>query len=406
MACKIVVKRGLLTFRIYWHNRQTEVTTAWPDTPKNRIKAEGRAQEISEQIKARTFDYLKWFPHGVLAAQFQPVPVLPSPGKSKTIRQYYGQWVEGKQVPFVRKGQARDYRQHFNCYILDFLGDRHLKSIEGRAGVKALEEFRAHLIRNYRISMKTARNVIDASFRAMIRDAETEGLIERNPFGGLPPKWWPKAKRQKIDPFTEKERDQILSYYSENRPYWAYAFVHFRFWTGTRPSEGTALKLGCVDLKTAKAEILESRYLQAEDNTKTSASSRTIELLPNVVDVLEKIWPLRAEPDGYMFRDSKARPIDQSEFSRDFQTVLRVLKIRPRPFKNLRQSYISLNLTIGSNPKWICEQVGTSMDMLQRNYGKYFRDDGADRLKAYISSRLAQKPDRKPDRVTKRKVSS
>ena len=405
MACKVVIKRGFLTFRIYWQNRQTEVTTAWTETPKNRIKAEGRAQEISEQIKARTFNYLRWFPHGPLAEQFKPTPTLLTPVKSKTVQQYYGQWIERKQVPFVRKGQARDYRQHFNCYILDFLGDRNLQSIAGRNGVKVLEEFRAHLIANHGISMKTARNVIDASFRAMIRDAETEGLIERNPFDDLPPKWWPKGKRQKIDPFTEEERDQILSYYLENRPYGAYAFVHFRFWTGIRPSEGTPLKLGCVDLKTAKAEILESRYLQAEDNTKTTGSSRTIELLPNVVGVLEKIWPLRAEPDSYMFRDSIGRPIDQSEFSRDFQGVLRVLKIRPRPFKNLRQSYISLNLTIGSNPKWICEQVGTSMDMLQRNYGKYFRDDGADRLKAYVASHSGRKPDQKPDRTKKRKVS-
>jgi integrase len=67
-----------------------------------------------------------------------------------------------------------------------------------------------------------------------------------------------------------------------------------------------------------------------------------------------------------------------------FNPVLRVLKIRPRPFYNLRHTFISVALTLGSNPKWIAEQTGTSVAMIQEHYGKYIRDDGDALLRAYV----------------------
>ena len=44
-------------------------------------------------------------------------------------------------------------------------------------------------------------------------------------------------------------------------------------------------------------------------------------------------------------------------------------------FTNTRHTYISVVLTLGCNQKWIAEQTGTSIAMIQENYGKYIRDD-------------------------------
>ncbi len=92
----------------------------------------------------------------------------------------------------------------------------------------------------------------------------------------------------------------------------------------------------------------------------------------------------------------KANPIDQSEFARGFQAVLRVLKVRPRPFYNTRHTFISVALTLGCNQKWIAEQTGTSIAMIQEHYGKYIRDDGDALLRAYV---VQPKPLPKPCRV-------
>ena len=399
MACKVITKGRWLAFRIYWNNRQIEQCTAWTDTARNRHKAERRADEISDEIRDRTFDYAKWFPTGHLIDEFRPARATPI--KPKTVRGFYEGWIAKKVVPFVRKAQARDLRQHFNCYILGFLGDRRLDSLE----VKDLVEFRTHLVTVIGVGMKTARNIIGGSLATMHGDALIEKVIDKNIFKELPRNWWPKLPRKNIDPFNNDEVDAILAYYLKHRPFWAYAYIQFRAFTGSRPSETSALKWGSVTLKTEKpgygrAEIIESRYLETDDDTKTSASSRTITIAPQVVNSLEKILPLKMTPETYVFLDDDRKPVHQGEFGRKFQDVLRVLMIRPRRFYNLRHSYISRCLSAGEKPQWICEQVGTSLEMLQKNYGRYMSKDGGDLVEATFN----QKPDQKPDISKKRAV--
>ena len=120
-------------------------------------------------------------------------------------------------------------------------------------------------------------------------------------------------------------------------------------------------------------------------------------MLPNVVDLLKSIVPLRVEPASYVFTDGQGQPIEQGEFGRAFQGVLRVLKIRPRPFYNVRHTFISVALTIGCNQKWIAEQTGTSIAMIQDHYGRYIRDDGDALLRAYVEQPKLMKASRKPE---------
>ena len=51
---------------------------------------------------------------------------------------------------------------------------------------------------------------------------------------------------------------------------------------------------------------------------------------------------------------------------------------------NTRHTFISVALTIGCNQKWIAEQTGTSVAMIQEHYGRYIRDDGDALLRAYV----------------------
>lgn len=389
MACKVKVNRhGYLAFRLYWDSRESWEGTAWRDTPKNRIKAEADALRISEQMKAGTFDYLKWFPEGNRADEFRPKKAEPVKAKPLTLRQFYAEWIEKKKPPFVRIGLQRNYQQEFKV-ILPFMGDLELNHVTD----ETLESFRFYLVNERGLSLKTARNIMDGSLRAMFRDAGRK--VDRNPFHDLPTNWWPRRPQREPDPYTEDERDTILAYYRENRPHWAYAFVYFRFWTGTRPSEATALKWSNIDLVSGKASVVLSRHLGQENAPKTGASRRTLSVLPNVVELLKSIHPLRVEPNSYVFTDGQGNPIDQSEFARGFQAVLRVLNMRARPFYNTRHTFISVALTEGTNQKWIAEQTGTSIAMIQEHYGKYIRDDGDAALRAYVEKLKSDKVGRK-----------
>jgi integrase len=385
MACKVKLNpHGNLAFRLYWNGMESWEGTGLKDTAKNRQRMEARAVLMSEEIEKGTFDYLKWFPEGNRANEFRPKPERVGENKPLTVREFFEEWILRKKPPFVRRSLERDYKQAFNKNIIPFMGALDLNNVT----IDTLEDFRMHLVEERRLSVKSARNIIDGSLRAMFRDAGRR--IERNPFNELPANWWPRLPQREPDPYTEEERDRIVKFYREQRSHRDYAFVYFRFYTGTRPSEAVALKWGSLDLMNGKATFAVSRHLGEENAPKTRASRRTVTLLPNVTELLKTLLPLRVSPESYVFTDADGKPIDQSEFARGFQGVLRVLKIRPRPFYNTRHTYISVALTLGCNPKWLAEQTGTSLIMIQQNYGRYIREDGDALLRAYVQ---AQKRD-------------
>jgi integrase len=147
------------------------------------------------------------------------------------------------------------------------------------------DEFRAYLLNERGLSLKSCRNIIDASFRAGIRDArKIDYLLDRDTFEAL---IWPRRQTGKPDRFTEAERDSIIAAFGKKSPF----YVHTIFWTGARPSELLGLKWGDVDLRSGFITISKSRYI-GEEATKTSGSDRAVKLIASVVEVLKRLKPL------------------------------------------------------------------------------------------------------------------
>src|SRR4029453_7505760 len=288
MACKIKVNQhGYLAFRLYWNGMESWEGTGLKETPKNRQRMEARATLITEEMEKETFDYLKWFPKGNRAEHFKPKKEPP-----KTIGEYYRVWILRKTPPGVRPGLERDYRDHFRLYILQKFENTVIEELTPAL----LEAFRSYLLQEYeartptgRLSLKSVKNIIDGSFRAMIRDARTvDYLIEKDPFEALAS---PRKPLSKPDPFEEEERDSIIAYFRQKFSFY-YPLVHTLFFTGLRPSEALALCWSDVDLKRGEISITKSRYLGKQSGTKTEGSERVIKVLPSVVGVLKAIKPL------------------------------------------------------------------------------------------------------------------
>src|SRR5262249_25085453 len=83
-----------------------------------------------------------------------------------TVREFYGDWIEQQIVPLVRRSRIRDHKQIFNRYVLPRFGKVDLSQI--KAG--DLQKWQAELIESG-LKVKTVRNVIDSSFRAMYKAA-------------------------------------------------------------------------------------------------------------------------------------------------------------------------------------------------------------------------------------------
>ena len=345
-------------------------------------RVEARAVLITEEMENGTFDYLKRFPDGNKAHLFKPQPVEETEPQETTIGAFFEEWIKTKRPPLVeRRSLERDYRQHFNRHILPQFKDMPFSQIK----FEVLENFQVHLIEDKKLKPKTARNIIDACFRAMWRDARKRGLVKRDaytedPFSELE---WPRLTIAPADPFAPDERDKILSYFKTKTVYVDYAFIFTLFWTGMRPSEAIALRWGDIDLSLGKASITKSRHLGAEASPKTRASTRTVKLLPAVVGVLNQLYPLRATEDDYVFVDEQGNPFDAQQWMwRHWNKVLRAIGVRQRKFYNTRHTFISVALSAGTNTKWLSEQTGTSIRMIEERYGKYILDDGDVPLRA------------------------
>jgi hypothetical protein len=80
-----------------------------------------------------------------------------------TVQDYFDKWIETEIEPLFRRAQVRDYRQHFNAYILPKFKAVRLSAI----GTGDLTDFRVELLKRG-LSVKTVRNIIDSSFRDAI----------------------------------------------------------------------------------------------------------------------------------------------------------------------------------------------------------------------------------------------
>jgi integrase len=148
--------------------------------------------------------------------------------------------------------------------------------------------------------LKSCRNIIDGTFRAMMRDARLEEpkLGLKDEFANVT---WKRLPTPKPDPFTAEERDIILSHFKKKHPFY-YPFVAILFYTGARQSEIIALRWGDIDLKSGILSISKSRYMDTDGLTKTTASERVVTLGAPVIDALKAIKPLHVTETDFVFK--------------------------------------------------------------------------------------------------------
>ncbi len=186
---------------------------------------------------------------------------------------------------------------------------------------------------------------------------------------------WPTKVDPEPDPFTEEEQDLLIDYFTNrNQHYLALVVTMFR--TGLRTGEACGLRWGDIDLRGRKLTVRRSRTMGEDNPPKTRKSRRTITLLENVVAMLRRVQPLHAGPDTFVFATQQGTPLDGERFvEKHWRRALRATGVRPRKFYATRHTFISLALTWGLNLKWLADYCGTSVEMIERHYGRFMNAD-------------------------------
>jgi hypothetical protein len=243
VGCSVRTNRhGYLAFRLRFAGLESHEGTKLKATAENRRKAEARAGVIDEEIRAGAFDYLRWFPLGNLAARFLPERE-PAVGPVISVRGFFREWSAAKssQRGVTYKWQ-RNRESYLRVHVIPALGTIRLDELTPRHLVDLQTQLRRH-----GLAASTIDRVIHSGLRGMLRDAELAGyrapdlsqLFDRRFVTRLDQG----SDAAEIAPYSDKERARILDWFSRERPEY-HAFVYFRFWTGTRPSEAIALRWG------------------------------------------------------------------------------------------------------------------------------------------------------------------
>ncbi len=378
-GCSVDPHRGRLRlrYRLNGKRKNWPAKNLPPDTPENRRKLKQLALVVGPLVR-RGID-----PTPALEAASHGDPAV---GRDKTdtrptIHEYYSSWIEGQVSPMVRKAQQRDYRQHIVRYILPVLGDLPVEEVTR----KHLEEVRKRLLRENpsgrKLSAKTVRNIMDASLRAMLRDArEIDKLLDHDPFAGMR---WPRYTPPPPNPLTERDRDRVLEWFANapfirpgtppkalpHPPY--HAYVRLLFWTGMRESEGAGLRWGDVDLDRARVNLRRSRYLGEDDQTKSASSLRIVDLDPETTHLLASIRTDSPSPDEPVFLNTRGAQLNQDSFSDHWNRCLRELGIEHRGLYQTKHTYLSLGVAAGVPITRLSRQTGVSAQTILKNYAAY-----------------------------------
>ena len=185
---------------------------------------------------------------------------------------------------------------------------------------------------------------------------------------------WPDKVDPEPDPFTEEERDMLLDDYWWKDRHW-FPFVFTQFFTGLRPGEAIGLRVVASTCGAADcgAGVSHARRGQPTEDEEDQAQDHAA---PEVVAVLRDMPQPMHRPATLRVHHPDRAPVDEERFvEKHWHRALRATGMRPRKFYATRHTFISVALEPGDNIKWLADYCGTSVEMIERHYAGYLRDE-------------------------------
>lgn len=255
-------------------------------------------------------------------------------------------------------------------------------------------------VRNIALNTRKVSTVQEyfRTLRTVMEEAVIDGYIEQSPFirvRKLRSVGDELSAADRVDPFSRAELERLLAvcHHEQHR-----LMIIISFWTGMRPGEIKALAWEDIDLMagTISLKYNLNRIGQIKP-PKTQAGVRTIELLPEALNVVKRqreitfMQPAREDKIYLLQNKSRVEMRRRVFLSRDnkpylspelittpklWANLLRKAKLAHREPYQLRHSYASTMLMIGAHPAYIAKQMGhKDWGMIRAIYAKWVDDE-------------------------------
>lgn len=181
------------------------------------------------------------------------------------------------------------------------------------------------------------------------------------------------------DPFSRDEMNALLGWLDKNlegKDRFYYWYFEVAFWTGCRPSELTALRWKDIDWFNGSVIINKSRVRGIEKQVTKTHTAREVYLNDRSKRAFEAINALGLSTDYVMICPETNQPFYNEKPSRlRLVNAMKATRIRHRPAYNARHTYATMLLMADVNPVFVANQLGHSLQMLIKRYGRWIHGD-------------------------------
>jgi integrase len=261
--------------------------------------------------------------------------------------------------------------------ILPYFGSRKINSLQPTE----IREWQNRLAERLSLgTIKKYRGVLNH----ILDDAWRDGLVSENPVSKvkLPKNTNAKVFRTDMLPFSENEIDLILKN-AKGQFRW---FLQFSMFTGIRPGEAVALDWAdiCFDSKKIKVSKTTKRsgdggYIIGKP--KTSASNRSIDMLPQVEEALRAQFLETGLKNQKIFLNRWGKRWHTPDFLNiKFKLLLKKRGLAQRNIYNTRHTFASQMLAKKIDIGWISKTMGhANIQITLQKYAKFVPKDENER---------------------------
>jgi len=148
------------------------------------------------------------------------------------------------------------------------------------------------------------------------------------------------------------------------------------FWTGCRPSEMIALRWSDIDWFNESLIISKSRVRGVEKQVTKTHNVREVYLNDRSKRAFEAISELGLSTEYVMICPETNSPFYNEKPSRlRLLQAMKSTRVRHRPAYNARHTYATMLLMSEVNPVFVPNQLGHSLQMLIKRYGRWIHGD-------------------------------
>ena len=129
-------------------------------------------------------------------------------------------------------------------------------------------------------------------------------------------------------------------------------------------------------------KIYKTRMRDKEGDTKTLASTREVDLLPQAEEALNDQKLITGE-ESYIFVNSSKNPFYSHDIiGVNFQRILKKINIKARPLYNIRHTMASQLISKGVDIVWVSKMLGhEDVSITLKIYTHFIEEDDEKRLK-------------------------